>query len=84
MKRLSALISKSFWDYAGERAIKTAAQVAVASIGSSSVGIVQVDFVGILSLAAGSALVSILTSIANFDKVAAGEGVDVPTDSQGE
>ena len=78
MKRLSALISKDFWDYAGERAIKTAAQVAVASIGSGTVGIIQVDFLGILSLAGGSALVSILTSIANFDKIAAGETTDTP------
>lgn len=57
------LFTKTFWVYAGERAIKTAAQAAVAVLGSNTVAITNIDFVGLLSVAGGAALLSVLTSI---------------------
>ena len=45
------------------RAVRTFAQVALTAIGSNTFQITQIDWVGVLSLAAGSALVSVLTSI---------------------
>ena len=46
------------------RAIKTAAQTAVALIGTNAVGVTDVNWVGVASGAALSGIVSILTSIA--------------------
>lgn len=45
------------------RAIRTFAQVALTAIGSNTFQITQIDWVGVVSLAAGSAIVSLLTSI---------------------
>jgi hypothetical protein len=58
------IFSVTFWkDYAGERAIKTFAQTAIAAIGAGSVGLFAIDYVSLFSLAGGAALLSVLTSI---------------------
>ena len=57
------LFTTAFWLYAGERAVKTAAQSAVAVLGSNTVTITHIDFLGLLAVAGGSALLSVLTSI---------------------
>ena len=58
------IFTVAFWkDYAGERAIKTFAQVAVAAIGAGSVGLFSIDYASMFSLAGGAALLSVLTSI---------------------
>jgi hypothetical protein len=57
------LFTTAFWVYAGERAIKTAAQAAVAVLGSNTVTITHIDFIGLLAVAGGAALLSVLTSI---------------------
>jgi len=57
------MFSLEFWQFAGERAIKTFAQAGVAFLGGGTVGLFTVDWVGFFSIAAGSALLSILTSI---------------------
>jgi len=55
----------AFWEYAGERAIKTFAQVAVATITASQViGFFDVNWSEILSVSALAAALSLLTSIA--------------------
>lgn len=59
------LTSKAFWASAGERAVKTVAQTALALLGSSQViSAIEVDWaeVGGVSLLAG--ILSLLTSIA--------------------
>lgn len=55
----------AFWAAALERAVKTAAQTAVALIGTGAVGITSLDWVQIGSIAATAAVVSILTSLAS-------------------
>jgi hypothetical protein len=60
------LNDKNFWNYALERAIKTAAQTATAVLGAGVVNILQVDVLGLLAVAGGSALLSILTSIGGY------------------
>ena len=51
-----------FWLAAGERAIKTAAQTAIATIGTTA-AIHQVDWIIVGSTSALAALLSILTSV---------------------
>ena len=46
------------------RAVKTAAQTAVALIGTGSVGFTDLDWVQVASVAGGAAVVSLLTSVA--------------------
>lgn len=55
---------KEFIKCAGIRAIKTMAQTAVALLGTGAVGILDVDWVAVVSASALAGVVSILTSIA--------------------
>jgi hypothetical protein len=57
------ILTLEFWSYAGERAIKTFAQAAIAALGAGSVGLFTIDYAGLISVAGGAALLSILTSI---------------------
>lgn len=68
--------SISFWDYAGERALKTLIQALFAGglIGS---GMFDLDWEAILSLSGGTALASIATSILFYR----GDGTDNPNDT---
>jgi len=60
---------KDFWNYALERAIKTASQTAVTVLGAGMVNLLNIDFVGLVAVAGGSALLSILTSIGAYKTV---------------
>ena len=53
-----------FWKATAERAIATAAQSALAALGTDLVGVLDIDAVAVLSLAGGGAILSILKSIA--------------------
>ena len=58
-----------YWSYAGERAIKTVAQSALAVITASGViGILDLDVVQILSVSGFAGLMSLLTSVLQYDK----------------
>ncbi len=59
------IFTKDFWIYAGERAIKTVAQTAVAFIGTGTTGLFEVDWLNLASVSVVAGLVSILTSIEN-------------------
>jgi len=58
------IFSLEFWSYAGERAVKTVAQTAIAFLGSGSVGLFTIDWAGLASVSLGAGLLSILTSVA--------------------
>jgi hypothetical protein len=59
---------KRYADYAVERAIKTVAQTAVATIGIGAVGILDVDWTNALSVSALAGVMSLLTSVLQYDK----------------
>lgn len=66
---------KKWLKAAGVRAVKTAAQTAVALIGTNAVGFTDVDWVAIGSAALLSAIISVLTSVAGIPEVDDGEPV---------
>lgn len=63
------LFSTEFWTYAGERAIKTVAQAALAFLGTGTVGLFSIDFYSLASVSLGAGLLSVLTSIITKTKV---------------
>lgn len=65
-----SMFTREFWVSAAERALKTVAQSIVAVLGVGAVGILSVDWVQTLSVAAAAGLASVLTSIADADRVA--------------
>lgn len=52
-----------FWNYAGERAVKTVAQAALAFLGTGTIGLFTIDWVSLASVSLGAGLLSILTSV---------------------
>jgi len=57
------MFTREFWSYAGERAIKTVAQAALAFLGTGTVGLFTIDWTSLASVSLGAGLLSILTSI---------------------
>ena len=64
------MFTREFWAGAAERALKTVAQSMVAVLGVAGIGVLSVDWVQTLSVAAAAGLASLLTSIADADRVA--------------
>lgn len=62
-------MNKKWWKAAGIRAIKTVAQTAVATIGTTAV-ISQVDWAVVASTAVLAGVLSLLTSIGGLPEVA--------------
>ena len=60
----------AYWDFAGERAVKTVAQVALATIGVTAAGLLDVDWVQVASVSALAGVMSLLTSVLTYDKAA--------------
>lgn len=59
------MFDSRFWVAASERAIKTFAQTLVALIGTGAIGIMDLDWLQMLSVAATATVLSVLTSIAS-------------------
>lgn len=64
------MFNLDFWSYAGERAIKTVAQAALAFIGTGSIGLFTIDWTSMLSVSLGAGFLSILTSVVSVNKKA--------------
>lgn len=66
-------MNKDYWirwiKAAGVRALKTAAQIAVSLIGTNTIGITEVNWVGVASGAALAGVLSLLTSLAGIPEV---------------
>lgn len=58
-----------WWKAAGIRAAKTMAQTAVGMLTGSVVGIMDVNWIAVLSVSAMSGVVSILTSVAGLPEL---------------
>jgi len=63
------MFTKSFWSNAVVRAFKTFAQTAIAVLGAGSLNVFDVDFLGVLGVSLGAALLSILTSVSTADTI---------------
>lgn len=59
---------KRFHAYATERAVKTFAQTMLASISVGAVGLFDVDWVNALSISALALVMSLLTSVLQYDR----------------
>lgn len=57
------MMNREWWRAAGARAIRTIAQCAVGLLGSGAMGILDADWLGVLSCSLMAGIVSILTSI---------------------
>lgn len=57
--------TRAFWVDTFERAVKTFAQAAFAGIGANATGLLDVEWLTILSVAGLAALLSVLSSIAS-------------------
>lgn len=57
-------VALTFAQASGIRAVKTFAQTAVSLVGTNTMGITQIDWVGVLSGAGLAAVLSLLTSVA--------------------
>jgi len=57
------MFTTDFLNYAGERAIKTVAQSAVAFLGTGTIGLFTIDWYSLASVSLGAGFLSILTSI---------------------
>jgi len=57
------MFTKEFINYAGERAIKTVAQAALAFLGTGTIGLFSIDWYSLASVSLGAGLLSLLTSV---------------------
>lgn len=62
------------------RALKTMAQAAIGVVGTGAIGLLQVDWANVLSVALMGGVLSLLTSIAGIPEVDDGESLAAITD----
>lgn len=70
------LWTANFWRGAAERGIKTFAQTAVGFFVVGTTGLLELNWVSLVSVSGAAALASVLTSIGNADFVAGKEPGD--------
>lgn len=59
---------RAYFDYATERAVKTFAQTALATISAGALSVIDVDWVNVLSVSALALIMSLLTSVLQYDR----------------
>lgn len=67
-RKMNKIFSKEWWIAAGIRAVKTLAQTAVATIGTTAV-LNEVDWLMVASASGLAAVLSLLTSVAGLPEV---------------
>jgi hypothetical protein len=72
------MINAAFWKAAFERLIKTFAQTLAATLGAGAINILEVPWQAALSIAAGAAVVSLLTSVASAGAASPGPALFGP------
>lgn len=72
---MTQFTSRAFWVATLERMIRTFAQVLIATLGLESAGVIHGNWSEGLSLAAGAALVALLTAVASSGTVSGGPGL---------
>jgi len=60
---------KKYFDYATERAVKTLSQTALATIGGTALGVMDVNWLSVVSISALAGIMSLLTSVLQYDRV---------------
>jgi len=70
-------LTRAFWKDAVERAIKTAAEAALATLGAGALNVLTVDWVGVASVSAGATLLSLLASVTSSGLGTPGTASDV-------
>ena len=71
---MSDIFTITFWEAAAERALKTAAQAALLTLGADRIDALHADWLDVAGMALGGAVLSVLTSI-----VSAGVGSSGPS-----
>ena len=61
------IFTRAFWAYASERVIKTTAQSAIALLSANGVGLLDVDWMKIVSVTGMMALLSFLTALTAYN-----------------
>lgn len=70
-----SFLTADFWNYALERAVKTFAQTAVATLTAAGVlGLFEIDAINVLSVASFGFVTSVLTSLSTYDEERDGKG----------
>lgn len=64
-------MSVEFWKATGIRAVRTFAQGMLGAIGTTAIGVTEVDWVGAASIGATAAIVSVLMAFAGLPEVPA-------------
>ncbi len=59
---------RAYFAYATERSLKTFAQTALATMGVASTGLFSVDWVNVASISALAMVMSLLTSVLQYDR----------------
>lgn len=59
---------KSYLNYSVERCAKTISQTALATIGTAAIGVLDVDWVMVVSVSALAGVMSLLTSVLQYDR----------------
>lgn len=72
---MSSIYSRTFWQATAERGIKTIAQAAGAMLVANGTGLLNTDWLGIVSVAGMAGLVSVLTSIGSDALTGTGPGL---------
>lgn len=73
------MLTKAFWKATAERMVRTFAQVLIGSLGLDTLGVINAQWGEGLALAAGAALLSLLTAVAASGAGPTGPGLTETT-----